>query len=207
MAKLYCPRCGPVRPTLMRSSAGLDLDSLRPGPVPGSRCGSCGGQLYAGSSTTVRQAQIQEERYRPFVLGAIIGCVVWSISGGAIHAYVISPNWEAMGNRAASALAGWQAVVALICVGLAFGLAVEVSKFVGAVLRSQGAVLLFPLLAGATVGSLQGVLVVSDWWGFAASTVFRSDDLRIWTGAVCGFILCYPVVLIGIALRRTGLPW
>ena len=56
MAKLYCPKCGPIRTTITRTSAGLDLDSLPPGPVPGSKCGVCGRQLFIGppSNTSSR---------------------------------------------------------------------------------------------------------------------------------------------------------
>ena len=207
MAKLYCPNCGPIRTTMTRSSAGLDLDSLPPGPVPGSKCGVCGSQLYVGSSTSARPTVMYEEKYRPFVVGAITGSILWSISGGFIHAYVISPDWEAMGQKAVAALIGWRPFIALICTGLLFGLSVEVAKFIGAVFRSEGAVLFLPILAGASIGALQGGFVVSNLWGFAADTVFRGDSLRLFSGAVCGFILSYPTVMIGIAIRRRGTPW
>jgi hypothetical protein len=48
MAELYCPKCGPIRTTYTRSSAGLDLNSLSSGPVPGSKCFHCGRQLHVG---------------------------------------------------------------------------------------------------------------------------------------------------------------
>ncbi|GAB4374952.1 MAG: hypothetical protein Kow0042_19980 [Calditrichia bacterium] len=148
-----------------------------------------------------------EEKYRPFVVGAITGCILWTISGGFIHAYVISPDWEVMGQNAVAALIGWRPLIALICTGFIFGLSVEVAKFIGAVFRSEGAVLLLPMVAGALIGALQGEFVVSNLWGFAANTVFRGDNLRLLTGAVCGFILSYPTVIIGIAIRRRGKPW
>lgn len=207
MAKLYCPNCGPIRTTMMRSSAGLDLDSLPPGPVPGSKCGVCGSKLYVGSPTSTRPNVMCEEKYRPFVVGAITGCILWAISGGFIHAYVISPDWETMGQKALAALIGWRPLVSLICTGLVFGLSVEVAKFIGALLRSEGAVLFLPLMAGALIGALQGGFVVSNLWGFAADTVFRGYNLRVLTGAICGFILSYPTVMIGIAVRRKGTPW
>lgn len=147
------------------------------------------------------------EKYRPFVVGAITGCILWSISGGFIHAYVISPNWKAMGQNAIAALLGWQPFVALVCTGFVFGLSVEVAKFIGGVCRSEGAVLFLPVVAGALIGTLQGHFVVSNLWGFAADTVFRGENLRFLTGAVCGFILSYPTVMIGIAIRRRGAPW
>ncbi len=191
----------------MRSSAGLKLDSLPLGPVPGSKCAQCGSQLYVGSLTSARPTLMCEEKYRPFVVGAIIGCILWSISGGFIHAYVISPDWEAMGQEAFAALIGWRPYTALICTGLAFGLSVEVAKFIGAVFRSEGLVLFLPVVAGALIGALQGEFVVSNLWGFAVDTVFRGHNLRLLTGAVCGFILSYPTVMIGITVRRRGTPW
>src|SRR5262245_5267889 len=48
MAQIYCPQCGPIRTTMTRASAGIDIDSLPLGPIPKSRCGSCGAQLYVG---------------------------------------------------------------------------------------------------------------------------------------------------------------
>lgn len=150
---------------------------------------------------------MKEERYRPFVVAAISGCILWCASGGVIHAYVICPDWETMGQGAITALRGWQPFAALMCTGLIFGLAVEVAKFTGAVFRSEGAVLFLPIVAGALIGALQGHFVTTDFWGFAPDTVFRGDTLRLLTGAMCGFILSYPTVLIGISIRRTGTPW
>lgn len=207
MANLSCPRCRPIRTTMMRSSAALDLDALSPGPVPGSRCGRCGAQLHIGRSTSTRSPMMRDEKYRPFVVGVIAGCILWSLSGGFIHAYVISPDWGAMGQNAIASLTGWKPVLALMITGLAFGFCVEAAKFLGAVFRSEGAVLLLPLVAGALIRVLQAQAMASDVWGFAADTHFRGDDLRVVTGAVCGFILSYPTVVIGIALRRRGVPW
>ena len=172
-----------------------------------SKCGTCGSQLYVGSPSPTRSAVISEDKYRPFVVGAIAGCILWSITGGLIHAYVISPDWEAMGQQTVAAIIGWRPFIALICTGLVFGFSVEVAKFLGAVFRSEGAVLFLPVLAGALIGAFQGTLVVSNLWGFAADTVFRGDNLRLLTGAVCGSILSYPTVMIGIAIRRRGTPW
>jgi hypothetical protein len=157
MAKLYCPNCGPIRTTMMRSSAGIDLDSLPPGPVPGSKCGRCGKQLYAGSSTSIRPPLMCEEKYRPFVVGAISGCILWSITGGFIHAYVISPDWDTMVQKAVTALIGWRLSVALICTGFVFGFSVEVGKFIGALFRSEGVVLFLPITVGAMIGALRGI--------------------------------------------------
>jgi hypothetical protein len=148
-----------------------------------------------------------EEKYRPFVVGAITGCILWSISGGFIHAYVISPDWEVMGQNAIASLLGWQPFIALICTGFVFGLSVEIAKFIGGVFRSEGAVLFLPVVAGAIIGALQGNFVVSSLWGFAADTVFRNEGTRLSTGALCGFILSYPTVMIGVAIRRRGTPW
>jgi hypothetical protein len=148
-----------------------------------------------------------EEKYRPFIVGAITGCILWSISGGFIHTYVISPDWEAMGQNAVSTLIGWRPFIALICTGLVFGLSVEVAKFIGAVLHSRRAILLLPILAGALIGALQGKFITSNLWGFATHTVFRNDTLRLLTGAIFGFILSYPTIIIGIGIRRKGKPW
>lgn len=148
-----------------------------------------------------------KEKYRPFVVTAITGSILWSISGGFIHAYVICPDWEAMGQNAISALLGWQSFAALICAGLVFGLSIEVAKFIGVVLRSEGAIIFLPVVTGAFIGALQGHLVGSNLWGFASDTLFRGENLRLLTGAVCGFILSPPTVMISIAIRRKGTPW
>lgn len=150
---------------------------------------------------------MHEEKYRPFVVAAIVGCILWSVSGGSVHANFICPDWEAMGQNAITALLGWQPLVALVCTGLVFGLSVEVAKFIGAAFRSEGATLFLPLVAGALIGALQGHLVVSSLWGFAADTVFKGDNFRLMTGAACGAILSYPTVLFGMAVRRIGTPW
>jgi uncharacterized membrane protein len=156
---------------------------------------------------TGRSRTMHEEKYRPFVVAAIVGCILWSVSGGLIHAYLLCPDWEAMGQNAITALLGGQPLVVLVCTGLVFGLAVEIAKFIGATFRSEGAVLFFPVLAGALIGVLQGLLVVSNLWGFAADTVFKGDNFRLLTGAACGAILSYPTVLFGMAVRRRGTPW
>jgi hypothetical protein len=124
-----------------------------------------------------------------------------------IHAYFLCPDWEAMGQDAITALRGGQPLVALVCTGLVFGLAVEIAKFIGATFRSEGAVLFFPVLTGALIGALQGHLVVSNLWGFAADTVFKDGNFRHLTGVACGAILSYPTVMFGIAVRRRGTPW
>jgi hypothetical protein len=60
---------------------------------------------------------------------------------------------------------------------------------------------------GAAVGALQGVLVAQNIWGFSGGVVFRSETIRIFSEAICGFILTVPAIMIGIAVRRRGHPW
>ena len=207
MAKLYCQKCGPMGSPIMRSSAGIDLDSLPPGPVPRSKCGVCGRQLYVGPSISTRSTVRYEERYRPFVVAAITGCILWSISGGFVHSYVISPDWEAMGRNGIANLLGWRPLIALIYTGFVFGLSVKVVSFIGASFRSEGVTFFSPFVVGAFIGLLQGEFVASSLWGFAADTVFRGENLRLLTGAICGCILSYPTMMIDIAIRRKGTPW
>jgi hypothetical protein len=147
------------------------------------------------------------ETYRPFVVTTIVGCILWTATGGFIHAYVISPDWETMGQRSLQNLAGVTPVLALICTGLAFGLAIQLSTFIGGVLRSEPLVIFLPIVVGAVVGGLQGILVSTGLWGFNATTAFRSDGMRVVTGAICGFILTVPSIMIGIRLRQRGSPW
>jgi len=147
------------------------------------------------------------EKYRPFVVGAIIGCILWSISAGFIHAYVICPDWEAMGNNAVAVLFQWRSFVALICTGFVFGLSVEIAKFMGAVFRSDGAIFFLPVLAGVSIGVLQGYFIDSSFWGFGNDVVFRGEFLRCLTGAICGLLLTYPTIMIGITIRQRGRHW
>jgi len=148
-----------------------------------------------------------EEKYRPFVVTTLVGTVLWTATGGFIHAYVICPDWEQLGPTAIEKLAGLRPLLALLFTGLFFGLSIEVAKFLGAVLRSEGAVMLAPIVAGAAIGALQGTVVPTELWGFAESVVYRSESTRILSGAMCGFILTVPSIMIGIGIRRRGRPW
>lgn len=148
-----------------------------------------------------------EEKYRPFVVTTLVGAALWTATGGLLHAYVICPDWERLGPTAVENLAGIRPLLALVATGLLFGLAIEVAKFLGAVLRSEGAVMLAPIVAGAAVGALQGAIVPTELWGFADSVVYRSETTRVLSGAMCGFILTVPSIMIGIRLRRRGRPW
>jgi hypothetical protein len=150
---------------------------------------------------------MHEERYRPFVVTTLVGAGLWTASGGLIHAYVICPDWQRLGPTVIEKLAGVGPLLALVCTGLFFGLAIELAKFLGAVLRSESAVMLAPIAAGAAIGALQGAVVPTELWGFAKSVVFRSESTRILSGAICGLILTIPTVMIGIGIRRGGRPW
>jgi hypothetical protein len=94
--------------------------------------------------------------------------------------------------------------LALAATGLLFGLAIEVAKFVGGVLRSEAVVLFGPMAVGAAVGALQGILVPTDLWGFAESVTFRSAGIRVGLGAMSGLLLAGPSITISIAIRRRG---
>jgi hypothetical protein len=151
----------------------------------------------------------EEERFRPFVVTALIGGALWAITGGFIHAFLVSIDWDRLSQNAVGDVFSVQPVIALIVFGLVYGLCIEVAKFLGAVFRSQGLVLLLPLIAGAILGSFQGTLVAEDVWGFTSHGIpFRSADTRAMSGAVFGFILAYPAILAGIGYRsRFGSPW
>ena len=154
-----------------------------------------------------RYQPTHEEKYRPFVVTTLVGSTLWAATGGLLHAYIICPDWEQLGPTAFEKLAGSRPWVALVAVGLLFGVAIEIAKFLGAVLRSEGATISWPMLAGATIGALQGAVVPTEVWGFAESVVYRSDNIRILSGAVSGFVLTAPSIMIGIAIRRRGRPW
>ncbi len=206
MTKLYCPNCGPIRRTIMRSCAGLDLDCLPPGPVPGSRCGACGSQLWVGTPSIAHSIGSTGEKWRPLVVGAITGCALWSFTGGFIHAYVISPNWGMM-SQSIGSLVSWRSLLALICTGFLFGVSIEIAKFFGGSLRSNKLVLLLPIVGGVAIGVVQGLAVVTNFWGFPENLTFRDSDTRLWTGAMTGLILTYPSIIMGIVIRRKGMPW
>jgi hypothetical protein len=151
----------------------------------------------------------EEERFRPFVVTALIGCALWVLTGGSIHAFFVSVDWDRLNQTAASDVFGVQPFIALIVFGLVYGLCIDIAKFLGAAFRSPGLVLLLPLIAGAILGSCQGTLVAEDVWGFAEHGIpFRSADTRATSGAVFGLILAYPAILAGIGYRNHfGSPW
>ena len=151
--------------------------------------------------------RMHEEKYRPFVVTTVVGCILWVVSGGFIHAYVICPDWSQLESTAIENLAGFRPLIALVLTGLLFGLSIELSKFFGAVLRSEIVVMLAPIVAGVAIGVLQGIIVPTSLWGFAETVVYRSENTRILSGAMCGFILTIPSIMIGIAIRRKGEPW
>lgn len=158
-------------------------------------------------ATMYRGRPIDEERYRPFVVTMLVGCVLWVCSGGSVHAYLICPDWTQLGPDGVEQLAGFRPLVALTSMGLLFGLIVEVAKFSGAVLRSEFATVFGPIAAGAAVGALQGAVVPTAAWGFAASVVYRSEETRILSGALVGLMLAVPAIMIGISIRQRGRPW
>jgi glucose-6-phosphate-specific signal transduction histidine kinase len=147
------------------------------------------------------------ETYRPFVVTAVVGCFLWTVTGGFIHAYVISPDWEIMGQSTFQNLAGLRPVLVLICTGLVFGLAIQIAAFTGGAVRSEPLVIFLPIVVGAGVGVLQGMVISSGFWGYDPTTVFRSDVTRLVSGGMCGFILTPPSIMIGIRLRQRGRPW
>lgn len=146
------------------------------------------------------------ERFRPFFVTAFTGCFFWCI-GGLFHAYVFCPDWTLMGQSALTLLKGTQPLRSLMFMGLFFGIAIEIAKFLGAVTRSQGAVLLFPGIAGILIGINQGMVIVQPEWGFSPHTIFRGETFRVVTGAVVGLFMTYPAIMLGIAIRRTGRQW
>jgi glucose-6-phosphate-specific signal transduction histidine kinase len=148
-----------------------------------------------------------EEKYRPFVVTAITGCILWSISGGLIHAYLVCPDWERLGESVIQELVRGRPFLSLVCMGLLYGFAIEAAKFCGAVLRSEVGVMLAPIVVGTIIGGFQGSLVPSGIWGFSDSVIFRTENTRIISGAICGFILALPTIMIGIGIRKRGQPW
>ncbi len=150
---------------------------------------------------------MNEEKFRPFVVTALVGGVLWTATGGFIVAYVICPDWEGLNEATIEELVAIRPFLALAITGLLYGLAIEVAKFCGAVLRSEAAIMLTPIAVGAAIGALQGLLVPSELWGFSESVVFRSETTRLLGGAIGGFILTVPVIMISIGVRRGGRPW
>lgn len=112
-----------------------------------------------------------------------------------------------MGQSAFTMLKGSQALRSLMFMGLFFGVSIEIAKFLGAVTRSQGAVLLFPVIAGILIGVNQGLVIVQPEWGFSPQTIFRGETFRAVTGAAVGLFMTYPAIVLGIAIRRTGRQW
>lgn len=150
---------------------------------------------------------MSEERYRPFIVSAFVGCILWSFIGGFFHAYVICINWDVISAQQINMIFSAQPFIALVCAGFVFGLSIEIAKFIGAVFRSDGLTVFLPILVGAVVGALQASLIVTKWWGFEPQIVFRSEGIRLLTGVVCGFVMCPPTLRIGIFIRRRGRPW
>ncbi len=163
--------------------------------------------MSSGGYSYEKGVSVYEEKYRPFVVTAIVGCVLWIISGGFLHAYVICPDLKRLGESTIETLVGGRPFLALVFMGLLFGLGVEVAKFCGAALQSEIAVMLAPITVGATMGGLQGAIVPTEIWGFSESVIFHSANTRVVSGAVCGLILTVPTIMIGVKIRSMGKPW
>lgn len=148
-----------------------------------------------------------EEKFRPFVVTAITGCLLWTLTGGGVHAFLICPDYKAMDNDAIKNLFQIQPIISLALMGLFYGFLIESAKFMGAWFRSELLVLILPLVAGAVIGYFQANIVVEDFWGFGATTIFKADGIRGWTGVIFGIVLSYPVITLGIKIRQYGKPW
>ncbi|MCX6740331.1 MAG: hypothetical protein NTZ49_03830 [Candidatus Parcubacteria bacterium] len=148
---------------------------------------------------------MKDEGFRPFVNSAIIGGVLWCISAGPVHAYLLCLDWVAMGPS--TIVITGQQVVLIILTGLALGFSAECAKFVGSIFESQLGVLLLPGIAGAIIGGLQGKYIGADFMNSPGNLIFKPEDARILSGAVIGFIFAYPAVIGGIFSRRIGKPY
>lgn len=148
-----------------------------------------------------RKALFTSSDLAPFLTSALVGCALWSLTGGLVHAYVMAPDWSLLGPAGPRSLAGVAPVLSLMFVGAVYGLVVEVAKFLGAAIRSSAAVLAGPFIAGGFIGAMQGVWVATPDWGWNDGVLFRPAATRILAGLVTGLILAVPTVLVGVAIR------
>jgi hypothetical protein len=86
--------------------------------------------------------------------------------GGFIHAYGISPDWEIMGQISLSNLVGVRPVFAITFTGLVLVLSVQLATLIGGSFRLELLVIFLPIIVGASVGSLQVMVVSSALWEF-----------------------------------------
>ncbi len=149
---------------------------------------------------------MKDEGFRPFVNSAVVGGILWLISGGIVHAYLVCLDWTAMGQNATIIITSQQICFVILC-GFVLGLAVEIGKFIGALFESPGSVLLLPGIAGAIIGGLQGKYIAADWLNSSGNLLFRPENIRILSGAIIGFIISYPIVIGGIISRQKGRPY
>jgi len=98
-------------------------------------------------------------------------------------------------------ISGPRPVIVLACIGIVFGFAIEVAKFLGAVLRSRRAVIFAPLLTGSAIGVLQGFIIPAELWGFSDSVVYSSEWLRMVSGALCGAFAALCAIRWSLAMR------
>jgi hypothetical protein len=142
------------------------------------------------------------ETFLVFRKSAIMGAIIWCLSGGTVHAYIICVDWKAM--EGLTVVVTQQQIALVILAGLMLGLAAETGKFIGALFESELATLLLPGIAGAIIGGLQGLFIGYDYLNQNGTFIFRPENVRILSGAILGFIISYPVVIGGMMSRQGG---
>ena len=163
--------------------------------------------LTLGNKYYMGKVKMHEEKYRPFIIGSLVGLFLWSSTGGFLHVFVFCLDWSQMKNVNIFLIFNFHSICSLMGVGLILGLTVELLKYYGAVLKSRTAILIWPAFGGGAIGGLQGILVEAQTWGFGSGLVLSSIDTRFFSGAVIGIIVTYPIILWGIKLRQKGEPF
>ena len=147
-----------------------------------------------------------DEKYRPFLVTAIVGCIFWLVLG-SFHAFALCIDHEAMKSHGIDPVVPSASIVVLVATGIAYGFFVELAKFIGAASGSKNKTVIFPFIAGTVIGAIQGSAVTSGMWGFPHNTIFKPEEFRVFTGGFIGFILMFPTILASIGVRQFGRQW
>lgn len=140
--------------------------------------------------------------YRPFISLILFWGLLWTFTGGFLHAYVLSPDWGGMDKGSVSLVLSWRPFWALLYAGMCFGLYTDVASYFCASIVPDRVVKMIPAFVGAAFGAFQGCVVVLPVWGFSEGIVFKSLVFRAVTGALIGALLAYPPILNNTSLRR-----
>jgi hypothetical protein len=132
----------------------------------------------------------------------LTGVILWTFVSGVVQ-IVLSIDPKGIHPEVMVQLFSQRPFVALVCMGLIFGLSVSLAFILGGAVRSQLAVIGGPLLVGFILGSFQGYLIGTEVWGYVQSGIpLQVLPMRLFIGSWIGLIIVIPTILLSIGIRK-----